>query len=178
MCLAMCARACVCVHACVRREAIFCASLNVQLPLPTHAPPPPLRRSRPQPLVRQPLRLPCFDRCSLCPNASRRTLWRLSHSPHTPSRFSSSTPPLSVPSIFHTSPSLFQGFSFCRHRRRLRTRPPVPEHMTKFKIFPQTFYLRFRCSVRQRHRADAVPRGPDASELCGFSSFGPTCGPP
>lgn len=41
----------------------------------------PLRRSRPQPLVRRPLKLPCFDRCSLCPNASQRTLWRLSHSP-------------------------------------------------------------------------------------------------
>lgn len=31
--------------------------------------------------MRRPLRLPCFDRCSLCPNASQRTLWRLSHSP-------------------------------------------------------------------------------------------------
>lgn len=41
----------------------------------------PLCRSRPQPLVRRPLKLPCFDRCSLCPNASQRTLWRLSHSP-------------------------------------------------------------------------------------------------
>lgn len=47
-------------------------------------PPPslfPFCRSRLWPLVRRPLRLPCFDRCSLCPNASQRMLWRLSHSP-------------------------------------------------------------------------------------------------
>lgn len=62
----------VCVWACVY--------VTQSSASPSH-PSSPLCRSRPQPLVRQPLRLPCFDRCSLCPNASLRTLWRLSHSP-------------------------------------------------------------------------------------------------
>lgn len=61
----------------------------------------PLCRSRPQPLVRRPLKLPCFDRCSLCPNASRRTLWRLSHSPSRScdSLFLYSLPSLILPSL-------------------------------------------------------------------------------
>lgn len=61
----------------------------------------PLCRSRPQPLVRRPLKLPCFDRCSLCPNASQRTLWRLSHSPSRSlfSFFLYSLPSLTLPSF-------------------------------------------------------------------------------
>lgn len=61
----------------------------------------PLCRSRPQPLVRRLLKLPCFDRCSLCPNASRRTLWRLSHSPSRSlfSFFLYSLPSLTLPSF-------------------------------------------------------------------------------
>lgn len=61
----------------------------------------PLCRSRQQPLVRRPLKLPCFDRCSLCPNASQRTLWRLSHSPSRSlfSFFHYSLPSLTLPSF-------------------------------------------------------------------------------
>lgn len=170
MCLA------ICVRVCAWREAIFCASLNVRLlPFPTRThprPSSPLRRSRPQPLARQPLRLPCFDRCSLCPNASRRTLWRLSHPPHThpysPSLLFFFSSPLHslyfprVPSLFHVffpSPS---------------SSPDQPSFCTRLN---STFspYSNFLSSGRRHRTADVVPGG--LSEPLGSPSFGPSCGP-
>lgn len=57
--------------------------------------------------MRRPLRLPCFDRCSLCPNASQRTLWRLSHSPSLPLFSLPPFPPfsysLSLPRLWSSS---------------------------------------------------------------------------
>lgn len=71
---------CVCERD-VSSSNLLCLFECASAPHHSPTPPPPLRRSRPYPLVRRPLRLPCFDRCSLCPNASQRTLWRLSHAP-------------------------------------------------------------------------------------------------
>lgn len=167
----LCLRVCVCERACsCNLVCLFeCASATPPSLLP-------LCRSRPQPLVRRPLRLPCFDRCSLCPNASQRTLWRLSHSPSLP---------LSLFPPFYSSHSQFQVFlGPCMTSTKVYTFGTLLNtiHNVTFLVpCPQTSrYDIPSCYMSVKHMSTSpcgciepqpAPQGLDAIEPCSWSAF-------